>query len=70
MTSPIIPSRPFDHPAAWAVADIGGKDAFAFDLDDDYTRNDGIIRQQLAIMTICECGHSSLPVERRGSVHG
>ena len=38
MTSPIIPSRPFDHPAAWTAADIGGKDAFAFDLDDDCTR--------------------------------
>ena len=34
MTSPIIPSRPFDHPAAWTVADIGGQDAFAFGLDD------------------------------------
>ena len=52
MTSPIIPSRPFDHPVAWTVADIGGKDAFAFDLDDDCTRNDGIIRQQLTIMAI------------------
>ena len=34
MTSRIIPSRPFDHPAAWTVADIGCKDAFAFDLTD------------------------------------
>ena len=34
MTSPIIPNRPFDHPAAWTAADLGGKDAFAFDLDD------------------------------------
>ena len=34
MTLPIIPSRPFDHPAAWTVADIGCKDAFAFDLTD------------------------------------
>jgi len=28
MTSPIIPSRPFDHPAAWTAADLGSKDAF------------------------------------------
>ena len=34
MTSSIIPSRPFDHPAAWTAADLGDKDAFAFDLDD------------------------------------
>ena len=34
MTSPITPSRPFDHPAAWTAADLGGKDAFAFDLTD------------------------------------
>ena len=34
MASPIVPSRPFDHPAAWTVADLGGKDALAFDLDD------------------------------------
>ena len=33
MTSPIIPSRPFDHPAAWTAADLGVKDAFAFVLD-------------------------------------
>ena len=70
MTLPIIPSRPFDHPAAWTVADIGGKDAFAFDLDDDCIRNDGIIRQQLSIMATCEPDHSGLPIERRGSFHG
>ena len=34
MTSPTIPSRAFDHPAAWTAADLGGKDAFAFDLAD------------------------------------
>lgn len=34
MTPPIIPNRPFDLPAAWTTADIGGKDALAFDLDD------------------------------------
>ena len=34
MTSPVIPSRPFDHPTAWTAADLGGKDAFAFDLAD------------------------------------
>ena len=34
MTLPMIPSRPFDHPAAWTAADLGGKDAFAFDLSD------------------------------------
>ena len=34
MTPTIIPNRPFDHPAAWTAADLGGKDAFAFDLDD------------------------------------
>ena len=28
MTSPIIPSRPFDHPAAWTAGDLGSKDAF------------------------------------------
>ena len=34
MTSPIVPSRRFDHPAAWTAAELGGKDDFAFDLDD------------------------------------
>ena len=34
MSSPVIPSQPFDHPAAWTADDLGGKDAFAFDLDD------------------------------------
>ena len=34
MTSPLIPTRPFDHPAAWTAADLGGKDDFAFDLTD------------------------------------
>ena len=34
MTLPIIPNRPFDHPAVWTVTDIGCKDTFAFDLDD------------------------------------
>jgi hypothetical protein len=52
MTPPIIPNRPFDHPAAWTADGLGDKDAFAFDLDDDCTRNDGIIRQQLTIMAI------------------
>ena len=34
MNSPDIPTRPFDHPAAWTAADLGGKDHFAFDLTD------------------------------------
>ena len=34
MTSPLVPTRPFDHPAAWTAADLGGKDDFAFDLAD------------------------------------
>ena len=34
MTSPTIPTRPFDHPSAWTAADLGGKDAFAFNLVD------------------------------------
>ena len=34
MMSPNIPTRPFDHPAAWTAADLGGKDDFAFDLTD------------------------------------
>ena len=36
MTSPTIPSRAFDHPAAWTAADLGGKEAFAFDLADPH----------------------------------
>ena len=34
MTSPLVPTRPFDHPAAWTAADLGSKDAFAVDLAD------------------------------------
>ena len=34
MTPSTIPDRPFDHPAAWTAADLGGKDDFAFDLTD------------------------------------
>ena len=34
MTPPIIPNRPFDHPAAWTAADLGDKDTFAFDFTD------------------------------------
>ena len=36
MTLPIIPSRPFDHPAAWTAAQLGEKckDTFGFGLDD------------------------------------
>ena len=43
MTLPIIPSRPFDHPAAWTVADIGCKDAFAFDLTDRRSGIGGVL---------------------------
>ena len=34
MTLPIIPSRPFDHPAAWTAAQLGCRDTFGFGLDD------------------------------------
>ena len=36
MTSPLVPTRRFDHPAAWTAADLGGKDAFAVDLADHH----------------------------------
>ena len=36
MTSPTIPDGPFDHPAAWTAADLGGKDDFTFDLTDGH----------------------------------
>ena len=34
MTPPTVPDRPFDHPAAWTAADLGGKDSIAVDLTD------------------------------------
>ena len=36
MSSREIPGEPFDHPAAWTAAALGGKDAFAVDLDDHH----------------------------------